>query len=106
MMTLPNLKIQLPDKLLFFLNEKARYKVAYGGRGAGKSESIARCLLILSLQKKVRILCTRELQNSITDSVHKLLSDLVSELKHRWLFSYHTKHYPQYLWQPSLYLKD
>jgi phage terminase large subunit len=80
-MTLPNLKIQLPDKLLFFLNKKARYKVAYGGRGAGKSESIARCLLLISLQKKVRILCTRELQNSITDSVHKLLSDLISELK-------------------------
>jgi phage terminase large subunit len=80
-MTLPQFKIQLPNKLKFFLEKQARYKVAYGGRGAGKSESIARCLLIMSLQKKVRILCTRELQNSITDSVHKLLSDLISELK-------------------------
>jgi phage terminase large subunit len=80
-MTLPSLKIQLPNKLKYFPEKKARYKVAYGGRGAGKSESIARCLLIMSLQKKVRILCTRELQNSITDSVHKLLSDLISELE-------------------------
>lgn len=78
--TLPQIKIQIPDKLKFLLDKKARYKVAYGGRGAGKSETAARCLLILSLQKKIRILCTRELQNSITDSVHKLLSDLISDL--------------------------
>jgi len=76
-----NLKIQLPEKLKFFLTDKSRYKVAYGGRGAGKSESIARCLIALSLSRKLRILCTRELQNSITDSVHKLLSDLISDLK-------------------------
>jgi phage terminase large subunit len=80
-MTLPQFKIQLPNKLKFFLEKQARYKVAYGGRGAGKSESIARCLLIMSLQKKISILCARELQNSIADSVHKLLSDLIAELK-------------------------
>ena len=86
------LKIQIPDKLLFFLKEKARYKVAYGGRGAGKSESIARCLLFLSLQGKIRILCTRELQKSITDSVHKLLSDLINELglNHFFTVTQHT----------------
>lgn len=33
------------------------------------------------MNKKLRILCTREVQNSIADSVHKLLSDLISKYK-------------------------
>lgn len=64
----------------FLLYEKARYKVLYGGRGSGKSWSCARALLILGTQKKLRILCTRELQRSIADSVHKLLSDQITAL--------------------------
>lgn len=69
--------IQLPKKLQFLLKEKARFKVIYGGRGSAKSSSMARALIIKSLQAKTRILCTRELQNSISDSVHKLLSDII-----------------------------
>jgi phage terminase large subunit len=55
-----------------------RYKVYYGGRGGAKSESICRALLILAAQKKIRILCARELQGSIQESVHKLLSDIIN----------------------------
>lgn len=54
-----------------------RYKVAHGGRGSAKSWSFARALLILAAQKPLRILCTREVQKSIKDSVHKLLGDQV-----------------------------
>lgn len=72
------MKLQLPEKLGFLVGQKARYKVAYGGRGAGKSWSIADALLALAVQKTLRILCTRELQNSIRDSVHRLLSDRVA----------------------------
>lgn len=54
-----------------------RYKVYYGGRGSAKSWSMARALICISLQRKVRILCARELQTSITDSVYKLLSDQI-----------------------------
>jgi phage terminase large subunit len=57
-----------------------RYKVAYGGRGATKSWGFARALLILGAQKKLRILCTREVQKSIKDSVHSLLSDQIQSL--------------------------
>jgi phage terminase large subunit len=57
-----------------------RYKVIYGGRGSSKSWSIARALLILGASKKLRILCTREVQRSIKDSVHRLLKDQVSAL--------------------------
>jgi phage terminase large subunit len=72
-----NPHFKIPEKLKFFIDQKARFKVCYGGRGSGKSTTIAICLLGKALQKPIRILCTRELQNSITDSVHKLLSDLI-----------------------------
>lgn len=56
-----------------------RHLVYYGGRGGLKSHSVARALLIRGEKEKLRILCTRELQRSIKDSVHKLLSDLINE---------------------------
>ena len=66
-------------KKLQFLFKPHRYKIAYGGRGSAKSWSFARALLILGVQKKLRILCVREVQKSIKDSVHKLLSDQMQE---------------------------
>jgi phage terminase large subunit len=73
------MQIGIPEKL-GFLFEPHRYKIAYGGRGGAKSWAFARALLVLGYQKPLRILCTREYQNSIADSVHKLLSDQVTEL--------------------------
>jgi phage terminase large subunit len=70
---------EFPAKLRF-LFKPARYKVAYGGRGGAKSWGYARALLILGAQKKLRILCARETQKSIADSVHKLLSDQIGAL--------------------------
>lgn len=57
-----------------------RYKVAYGGRGGAKSWNFARTLLITGAQRPRRVLCAREFQNSISDSVHRLLADQVSAL--------------------------
>ena len=54
-----------------------RYKVFYGGRGSGKSWSVARALLLLGYEKPMRILCAREIQRSISDSVHKLLCEQI-----------------------------
>lgn len=68
-----------PEKLQF-LFEAHRYKVAFGGRGAAKSWNFARALLVLGLRKKLRILCARETQKSIADSVHKLLCDQIEAL--------------------------
>lgn len=73
-------KVEFPKKLKCLFEPK-RYKVLYGGRGGGKSWGIARALLVIGAQRKVRILCAREFQNSISDSVHKLLSDQIIELK-------------------------
>lgn len=61
-------------KILF---PPSRYKVLYGGRGGGKSHSIAAYLLLEGMKNRHRILCCREFQNSISESVHKLFSDLV-----------------------------
>lgn len=63
-----------------FLFSPARYKVAYGGRGGAKSWAFARALLILAGKSKLRVLCARELQNSISDSVHCLLKDQITAM--------------------------
>jgi phage terminase large subunit len=62
------------------LLEPHRYKVYWGGRGAAKSHSFATCLIMAATQRPLRILCTREIQNSMVDSVHRLLSDTISRL--------------------------
>ena len=70
---------KFPDKLQC-LFEPAPYKVVHGGRGSGKSWGFARALLILGAQRPLRILCAREVQKSIEDSVHTLLKDQIAEL--------------------------
>ena len=68
-----------PDKLQFLFDQH-RYKIIYGGRGSGKSWSMARALLIQAANKTLRILCAREVQRSIRQSVHQLLSDQIQAL--------------------------
>ena len=72
-------RAEFPEKLAC-LFKPSRYKVLYGGRGGAKSWGIARALLILAAQRPIRILCAREFQTSIRDSVHKLLSDQIQAL--------------------------
>jgi phage terminase large subunit len=70
---------EFPDPLQV-LFEPRRYKVLYGGRGAGRSWGVARALLMLGTQRPIRVLCCRELQKSISESVHKVLSDQIVAL--------------------------
>lgn len=65
--------LQIPSKLDFLLTERIRYKAAHGGRGGGKSQSIARALLFMAARDPLRVVCCREIQKSIRDSVHALL---------------------------------
>lgn len=67
------------DKFKCLFSDK-RYIVLYGGRGAAKSWSIARALLIRGTQKPMLILCAREVQKSIQDSVHRLLSAQIIDM--------------------------
>lgn len=63
-----------------FLFQPARYKICFGGRGAGRSWSIARALVLRAHDRPTRILCAREIQASIGESVHRLLSDQIALL--------------------------
>lgn len=69
-----------PDKLYDLLFTPKRYKVAYGGRGGSKSWGFARALLMEAAERPLRILCAREVQKSIKESVHQLLSDQIELL--------------------------
>jgi phage terminase large subunit len=59
------------------LFKPARYKILYGGRGGGKSWGIATYLLLEAARRPLRVLCCREFQTSIRESVHRLLTDMI-----------------------------
>jgi phage terminase large subunit len=73
------MEVRLPKKLAPLANP-ARYKVLYGGRGSAKSWSVARLLLLMGAERRLRILCTREIQRTIGESVHQLLRDQIAAL--------------------------
>jgi phage terminase large subunit len=62
------------------LLEPRRYKCLWGGRGSGKSTAAADALLIEGARRKCRVLCAREFQNSLAESVHQLLCDRIEAL--------------------------
>ncbi len=71
---------EFPEALSFLLFEPARYKVLFGGRSAGKTENIARALIILCRSRKLRVACFRELQTSIAESVLETLSNCINDM--------------------------
>lgn len=73
------MNVQFPDKLRC-LFQPSRYKFLKGGRGSAKSWSVARALLIQGAQQPHRVLCTREVQKSIKQSVHQLLKDQIQAM--------------------------
>jgi phage terminase large subunit len=73
------IEVNIPEAFDFLL-QPSRYKSAYGGRGRGASWSFARVLVTKASYEKKRILCTREYQNSIKDSVYKILVDQIALL--------------------------
>lgn len=74
-----SINADFPEKLKPIF-QPYRYKILYGGRGGAKSHSVAAALLILGARTPLRILCAREFQASIADSVHKLLSDKINDI--------------------------
>ena len=69
----------LPPWAMEFIPAR-RYKVCYGGWGGGRSWAFARMTILRALYSKIRILCVRELQDTIRDSVHRLLRDQIELL--------------------------
>lgn len=78
-------QLDFPEALQWLFKPK-RYKVLKGGRGAGRSWGAARALLVQALNGTERVLCARELQASIKDSVHKLLADQITLMGMNYLY--------------------
>jgi len=78
--------VLLPLKAWILFSPK-RYKVMEGGRGSAKSRSAAVALVLRATSEPTRALCTRELQHSISESVHKLLDDTVHRLGYSNFYS-------------------
>ncbi len=75
------IEITAPEPLRFlFEKDKWRYKVAWGGRGGAKSHTFAKALLVRGMSEDLRVLCTREIQKSISESVHQLLEDQIKAM--------------------------
>jgi len=74
-------RIELPPKLIpIFAKPRGelRYRAAYGGRGSAKSFTFAKMAAIWGAIEPLRILCTRELQDSIKNSFHAELKNAIA----------------------------
>lgn len=69
--------ITIPNEYRPLFSENWREAAVYGGRYSLKSHTVARYLLIKARESKIRVACFREFQNSISESSHQLLSDLI-----------------------------
>lgn len=70
-------EIIIPAEYARLLDSDWREAVVEGGRFSLKSHTVGRIALIRAMQSKYRVLCGREFQNSISESVHQLLADLI-----------------------------
>lgn len=75
--------VEVPIKLFRLLHPDtpSRYRVASGGRGSGKSHGIATALVLRMFDRRIRILCAREIQQSLRESVHHLLVAKIEALR-------------------------
>jgi len=89
--------LNIPPKLKPMITELNNHMLFLleGGRGSAKSHTVARFLLFLGEERKLRIVCGREIQANIEESVHALLKDLIDQhdlaydvfahkIRHKW----------------------
>lgn len=74
------------NESLAFLFQPARLKIAYGGRGGGKSDGFAIALIVLAMKLKLRVLCLREIQNSLEESVKSTIENYIDQYELGWAF--------------------
>ena len=71
---------EIPEKLAPLLEKPKRFKIIIGGRGAAKSISVGKIMIMKTETEAADILCLREFQSSMEDSVHKLMTEQVEML--------------------------
>lgn len=69
------------------LLENARYKGAYGGRGSGKSHAFAEYIVERCVMGRTDVVCLREVQRSLKQSVKKLIEDKIENMGVGTLFT-------------------
>lgn len=74
------MKVIIPPLWEEWMTVSKRLKIAYGGRSSSKSYTIALMLLILGTTKTLRILCAREYQNSLKESVYANLKEICADI--------------------------
>ena len=74
------MNIDIPAAFRPLLESTARFRISIGGRGSGKSVTVATMCILEAMQGK-KILCCREFQNSIQESVHSLVANQIETLK-------------------------
>lgn len=74
---MPEQIMEIPAEYKRLFDDDWREAAVFGGRYSLKSHTVARVLLIRARLAKKRIACFREFQNSIADSSHQLLADLI-----------------------------
>lgn len=80
-MTPEPIQIDIPVEYKRLFDKDWREAAVYGGRFSLKSHTVARYLLIRARMQTTRIGCFREFQNSIAESSHQLLKDLINKYK-------------------------
>lgn len=78
--------LQLPQWSPPLFSNDYRYIAIAGGRGSAKSRTIATALVLRASEQPLRILCTREIQKSVRDSVKRLLDDEIDRSGFREMF--------------------
>lgn len=73
------INLNVPEIFGPIFEQKKRFNLLHGGRGSGKTEAMARKLLVAGMEKTQRILCTREIQKTIAESVHQVLEDVITK---------------------------
>jgi phage terminase large subunit len=71
---------QMPAWCRVLFEPQWRYISVRGGRGSGKTKNFARALVLRSTVDKLRVLCTREVQLSIRESVYATIVNEIREL--------------------------
>lgn len=72
--------VKIPPKFEALFDPQWRYLIYHGGRGSSKSFNICRSLILQAYKDPIRVLCCREIQKSISDSVIQMLSDQIDML--------------------------
>lgn len=72
-------EVHIPAAFRDLFDPQYRDYAYYGGRGGAKSHSIAGALVIQAAASPLRVVCAREIQESLRDSVKQLIEDKISD---------------------------